>query len=227
MTPDAMLFDLDGLLLNTEVFSKQAFEATTQKYELGDQTPFFLSLVGTNEQHHTDSIQDKFGHLIDPKAFRIDWNNTFHELLETETVDLLPGVIEVLEYAKHTGIKCAVATSSTTDAAAQKISDAGIRDYFLSITCGDQVAISKPHPEIYQKAGASVGADMSRSLGLEDSANGVKAAHAAGLDVIQIPNLVPPSDDLLTLGHRVFDSMYDVLALLQQDPHTSPVNPQR
>jgi len=112
-------------------------------------------------------------------------------------------VIEVLEYAKEAKIKCAVATSSTTTAGEKKIADAGIRDYFLTITCGDQVEISKPHPEIYRKAGASVNADMAKSIGLEDSENGVKSATAAGLNVIQIPNLVPPSEELLKLGHRI------------------------
>jgi len=210
-----MLFDLDGLLLNTEVFSKRAFEATTTEFELGDQIPFFLTLVGTNEAHHVKRIDEEFGKSIDPAAFRKSWNERFHHMLETETIDLLPGVLEVLDYAKEAKIKCAVATSSATEAGNKKIIDAGIRDYFLTITCGDQVAISKPHPEIYLKAGASVGADMSRSFGLEDSANGVKSATAAGLNVIQIPNLVPPDDELLKLGHRVCDSMFDVLALIK------------
>ena len=58
---------------------------------------------------------------------------------------------------------------------------------------------------------------MAKSVGLEDSENGVKSATAAGLNVIQIPNLVPPSEELLKLGHRVCDSMYDVLALLKDD----------
>ena len=217
MTPDAMLFDLDGLLLNTEVFSQRAFMATAEAHKLGDQSEFFLSLVGTNEEHHNNRVREELGHLTDPVAFRNEWTDRFHQFLQNEQVDLLPGVIEVLDYAKDAKIKCAVATSSTTDAGEQKIVDAGIRDYFLTITCGDQVEISKPHPEIYQKAGASVHADMSKSIGLEDSANGVKSATAAGLNVIQIPNLVQPSEELLKLGHRVCDSMYDVLALLKDD----------
>ena len=217
MTPDAMLFDLDGLLIDTEVFSKRAFETATAEFELGDQLPFFLSLVGTNETHHNNRIDEEFGKLIDTSAFRKRWIDCFHQLLEDEEVGLLPGVPEILAYAKEAGIKCAVATSSTAPAAEKKINDAGIRDYFLTITCGDQVAISKPHPEIYQKAGASVNANMAHSIGLEDSANGVRAAHAAGLNVVQVPNLVPPSEELLKIGHRVCDSMHDVLALLKND----------
>jgi len=58
---------------------------------------------------------------------------------------------------------------------------------------------------------------MAQSIGLEDSANGVRAAHAAGLNVVQVPNLVPPTEELLKFGHRVCDSMHDVLALLKND----------
>ena len=70
-------------------------------------------------------------------------------------------------------------------------------------------------PDIYLKAGEAIGANMSRSLGLEDSANGVRAAHAAGLQVIQIPDRAPPTPELLQLGHRVFDNMNEVLELVK------------
>lgn len=216
MTPDALLFDLDGLLLDTEVLAKQAFDETSRVYKIGDQTELFMSLVGTNEAHHTYRLEDVLSELCDPVKFRQHWNDHFHHLINTETVAILPGVTEVLEYADSHNIKCAVATSSSTSAAAKKLTDAGIRDYFLTVTCGDMVAISKPHPEIFEKAAASVNARPSRSIGLEDSANGVKAAHAAGLHVIQIPNVVPPSAELLSLGHRICNDMHEVLELLQR-----------
>lgn len=92
--------------------------------------------------------------------------------------------------------------------------DAGIRDFFQTVTCGDQVDRSKPDPDIFLKAGESVGADMSRSIGFEDSPNGVRAAHAAGLHVIQVPNLVLPAPDLLELGHTVCDNMHYALDLI-------------
>lgn len=217
MTPDALLFDLDGLLVDTERYSKQAFEETANDFKLGDQTDFFLSLVGTNEETHANRMQETLGHLIDVIAFRKNWIDRFHQHLDENSISALPGVIDVLTFARDAKIKCAVATSSGTDAAAGKIDEAGLSEFFITVTCGDQVQNSKPFPEIYLKAGASVNADMSRSVGLEDSANGVKAAHAAGLSVVQVPNLVPPSIELLTIGHTVCKDMYEVLALLEND----------
>jgi beta-phosphoglucomutase-like phosphatase (HAD superfamily) len=104
----------------------------------------------------------------------------------------------------------AVATSTRTKRATEKLGDAGLLDYFKIVIGGDQVEQGKPDPEIYLKAASALSSAPSRCLALEDSANGVKAAVAAGMTVVQIPDLVPPSDELLQLGHIVLSSLADV-----------------
>lgn len=213
--PDAVIFDMDGLLVDTETFSKRAFEHAVATYGLGEMTQLFVSLVGTNETHHNDTLHTEIAHMVDPVAFRQTWVDHYIDLTSAETIPLLTGVSEILEWLQVHKIKTAVATSSTTHAAEKKLNDTGIRDYFQAVVCGDQVSRSKPYPDIYLKAGMSVKADMSLSIGLEDSVNGVRSAHAAGLNVIQIPNIVPTTDEVQALGVRVCDSMHDVLRLLQ------------
>lgn len=215
MSLDAVIFDLDGLLIDTEHHSEQAFHQTVSAYGLEDQSTVFQSLVGTTEKTHGERLQEKYGHQLDAVAFRSEWIERFHQSMADDPPGLLPGVADMLTWLKQENIKRAVATSSRTPDGEKKLLDAGIRDYFATVICGDQVERSKPHPDIYLKAGEAIGADMSRSLGLEDSANGVRAAHAAGLHVIQIPDRAPPTPDLLTLGHRVCDSMSDVLELVK------------
>ncbi len=222
LMPDAVIFDMDGLLIDTERFSLRAFEYAVASHNLDGLTDIFTSLVGTNDKHHKDTLKSELGHLVDPVAFRQTWVDHFHELTHSDTIPLLDGVPETLQWLREQGVKTAVATSSGSQAAEQKLTDTGIRDYFATVTCGDHVTNSKPDPEIYLKAGKSIGADMSRSIGLEDSANGVKSAHAAGLNVIQIPNIVPSSQELLALGVRVCDSMYDVLKLMQSGQALPP-----
>jgi len=217
MQPDTLLFDLDGLLVDTESFSKRSFDYAAEKHNLGDQEALFLSLVGTNEDHHKLRLDEELSQLVEPKIFRRDWLDQFHMLLDQETIELLPGVEETLKLANDLQIKCAVATSSGSSAAKRKLEETGISDYFLTVTCGDQVENSKPAPDIYIKAGKSVDADMSKSVGLEDSPNGVRAAIAAGLHVVQIPNLVAPTDELLQLSHQVLGSMHDVFNLLKSE----------
>lgn len=217
MNLDAVIFDLDGLLIDTERHSESAFHATAAAYGLKGKTELFLSLVGANEESHKTRLAEELEPDIDSMAFRRDWTDRFHQSIDNEAPRLLPGVPEMLEWLQSQNIKRAVATSSKTHDGEKKLIDCGIREYFPVVICGDQVARSKPFPDIYQKAAESINADLSRSLGIEDSENGVRAAHAAGLNVIQIPNLVPPSEELLVLEHKVCQSMHDVLELVQSD----------
>jgi len=162
MKIDATIFDLDGLLIDTESYSMQAFKDTAAEYELGDKIELFLSLVGTNEETHTIRLSEALKELVDPRAFRQNWKDRFHQAMAENPPGLMPGVSEVLEWLTSEKIKCAVATSSTTPAGEKKLTDAGIRGFFQSVTCGDQVARSKPHPDIFLQAAVSIDADMSR-----------------------------------------------------------------
>ncbi len=215
MNLDAVIFDLDGLLIDTERHSEKAFHDTAADYGLKGKTDLFLSLVGCNEEAHRNRLADQLEPDINAKAFRRDWNARYHRSIEIEPPVLLPGVQEMLDWLKNNNIKRAVATSSKTVDGEKKLINSAIRDYFPVVVCGDQVPRSKPFPDIYLKAADAIGADLPRSVGIEDSANGVRAAHAAGLNVIQIPNLVGPSKDLLKLQHRVCNSMHDALKLVQ------------
>lgn len=213
--PDAVIFDMDGLLVDTESFSFRAFEHAVAAHELDELTELFTSLVGTNEQHHRETLQSRLADKVDPVEFRKTWIEHYKQLTTDETVPLLPGVLETLQWLQIHNVKTAVATSSATSAAEKKLSDAGISEYFMSVVCGDQVRNSKPHPDIYLQAGKSINASMSHSIGLEDSVNGAKSAHSAGLNVIQVPNIVPAAKELHDLGITVCNSMNEVLSLLK------------
>jgi HAD superfamily hydrolase (TIGR01509 family) len=214
--PDAAIFDMDGLLIDSESLSLRAFEHAVKAHELEESTDLFFSLVGTNEAHHAKTLQRTLSHQVDPVAFRRTWVDHYHTLTHQRAIPLLEGVPEILQWLLNNNVKTAVATSSGSSAAEKKLRDTGIRDFFQSVVCGDQVSQSKPHPEIYLKAGASIGADMSRSVGLEDSLNGVKAAAAAGLKVFHVPNIVPLAPTPVATGVQVCGSMHEVLAILQQ-----------
>lgn len=227
MQLDAVLFDMDGLLVDSEVVAAKAFTETGIEYGLGDVYELFLSCVGCNEKTHMLILEKELGDKVDIHQFRNDWVGRYHEALNDQVPPLLPGVIELLDWLRAKEIACAVATSSTRGAAAHKLDGTGIRDYFLTVTTGDDVEFSKPNPEIFLKAAASVNADPTKSLVLEDSENGVKAAVAANTQVIQVPNLVPPSTELMKFGHTVCGNLGDVLVLLKQHTSAATALPRR
>lgn len=212
---DAALFDMDGLLLDSERLSLEAYLATIDQYDLGqhDQLPHrktFDLLIGANHQVHLKVLDDAFGYYVDSATFQATWEERYLSIVSAGPVPVKPGAHELLRWLDTQGIVCAVATSTNTDAAIRKLTDAGLIGYFRTLTGGDQVTNSKPAPDIYLHAGRSIDADMNRSLGFEDSPNGVRSAVAAGLDVVQVPDLIVPTEELLSLGHRVHDSLLEV-----------------
>lgn len=218
--PDAALFDMDGLLIDSERLSLQSFLATCSDNGLADQTPLFLSIVGSNEAALMAILGDAIGEQVNLPAFRADWAQRYHALIADGQVLLKPGVEELLEWLASEGIRMAVATSSATPIAALKLTRTGIIKRFDYIVGGDMVRHSKPHPEIFLTAAAAIEADTSRTLVFEDSFNGVKAGVAAGCTVFQIPDLVPPTAELLSLGHRVCDSLHHALTILKNSDYT-------
>ena len=92
----------------------------------------------------------------------------------------------------------------------------GLDHFFAAKVTGDQVSKGKPDPEPYRTATGLLGVDPTRAWALEDSAHGVRSALGAGLRVFQIPDLVPPDESTLALGHSVLDSLFDVDDLLRR-----------
>ncbi|ASJ72348.1 HAD family hydrolase [Granulosicoccus antarcticus] len=213
--PDAALFDMDGLLIDTERLSLESFAQTCTEYSLGDQRALFLSLVGSNEASLMLILQRGIGDRVDVKGFRGHWAERYHVLITEGELLLKPGVPELLAWLALNRVKLAVATSSATSIATMKLTRTGIIHWFQEIVGGDTVRNSKPDPEIFLNAAAVVGADKTRTIVFEDSSNGVKAGVAAGFAVFQVPDLVEPTAELLLLQHRVCKSLHEVLDILK------------
>jgi len=121
----------------------------------------------------------------------------------------------MLAYLKGQDIPLGLATSSARDTALTYLGRAGLLDYFDILVGGDEIEVSKPAPDIYLEAVRRLGAEPATALAFEDSDNGVKAAHAAGLRVVQIPDLAPPSDEVMAFGHMTATSLPEAAAKLR------------
>lgn len=220
MKQTAVLFDMDGLLVDSETVSAKAFKETASDYGLNDAHGLFMSLVGCNEKQHIVTLKEALEPAIDSLNFREDWIARYQAAIENGVPPLLPGAEALLQWLEANDITRALATSSGRMAAQKKLQGNNIEHYFETITTGDDVQISKPNPEIFLKAAASINISPEQALVLEDSENGVRAGVSAGMRVIQVPNLVPPSEELLKLGHEVSESLNAVLLQLKREqPH--------
>lgn len=206
----AVIFDMDGLLLDSERLALEAFQSTCSQFHLDDLSDVFKKCIGTNSQLCSAILKEGLKGLVDYQEFSSAWKGLFSEITTAKPVPLKEGVNYLLEHIRSIDIPMAVATSTKTELAKSNLSDSGLIEFFDIVIGGDQVTDSKPSPEIYIKAASALFVNPTECLALEDSSNGVKSAVAAGMTVVQIPDLVEPDEELLKMGHIVLDSLLDV-----------------
>jgi HAD superfamily hydrolase (TIGR01509 family) len=205
-----IIFDMDGLLLDSERIALDAFNSACGEFGLGDQRAVFMRCVGANRQRGEQIIREGLAGQVDLLAFIASWDAQYAAHTEGVAIPVKAGAVQLLEAITQLGLPVAVATSTATELAEAKLEAAGLLQYFLHVVGGDQVAKSKPEPDIYLHAARLLEVRPGSALALEDSENGVLAALAAGMTVIQIPDLVQPSAALLQRGHHVLASLEDV-----------------
>lgn len=210
----AVIFDMDGLLLDTERIAFAAFNETCTHFRIGDRKELFMKCVGANQALGEKILMEGLPAQLDFTAFSSTWYANYMKRIDRRPLPLKEGAVSFLEHLAARKIPAAVATSSKTDRAVEKLENTGILHLFKAVVGGDRVQRSKPHPDIFLKAAEILVVNPKTCLALEDSENGVRSAVAAGMTVIQVPDLVPPSKSLIELGHTILDSLNDVAEYL-------------
>jgi HAD superfamily hydrolase (TIGR01509 family) len=216
MTYQAAIFDMDGLLLDTERVCMQAFREACEFLSLPMHEDVYLSIIGSNSAGIKRIILNGYGADLDYEALNAEWMRRYYLVVRYRAVPLKKGVVELLSWLKSQSIPIAVATSSTHQLAATKLKYAGLLDYFEHLSTGCEVSNGKPDPEIFLLSAQRLNILPQHCLVFEDSNNGARAGVAAGMQVYQIPDLVKPCAEVTALGHTVSDSLTDVLNHLQR-----------
>ena len=205
----ALVFDFDGLILDTETSVYEAWRAIYEDH--GQQLPIDLwhSAIGTD-----GSSYDPLAHLkglvgaLDVEALQARRRAIRDGMLEA--LDAMPGVENCLTYAREQGMQLAIASSSPMDWVSGHLDRLGIHDRFETIVTRDQVRAAKPAPDLYRRAVDRLGVEPREAIALEDSPNGVAAAKSAGLYCVAVPG---PMTRALS-----FDSADAVLESLDAQP---------
>jgi beta-phosphoglucomutase-like phosphatase (HAD superfamily) len=208
----AVLFDMDGLLIDSERQFFKSFLQTCAEFDLSNMEQVFYDCVGLRSPDSAVVLQKALGHLVDLAAFNAAWGNRA-EKQRLKNIPLKSGAQELLSLLQSAGIPRMVATSTRTDHALQYLQKAGISDLVTHVVGGDQVSFGKPEPEIYLKAAAKAGFGAKDCAAFEDSDPGTLAAVRSGATTVQVPDLKPPSQKTLALGHLV---AHDLLAGAQK-----------
>jgi HAD superfamily hydrolase (TIGR01509 family) len=202
---DALVFDFDGLILDTEwsAFSTAAEVWSEHGVEL--ELTVWQEIVGTAEHlHWSEMLEGDLGRPID-REMVVPARQAQHHA-EVEAMDLLPGAEDLIRAANVAGLRLAVASSSPLDWVGGHLERRGLIGYFDVVVCRDHVAMTKPDPELYTTAVESLGVAFDHAVALEDSHHGTVAAKAAGLVCVAVPNRVTAGQDFAAAS-LVVDSL--------------------
>ena len=186
----AVIFDMDGLLLDTENLSFESFIATAARYDLDVGIDDYRDMIGLNAATGIDILRAMLPTHMDAVAFKNEWLDVYRQLL-LDDVPLKAGAHAFLASLHEMDMPRAVATSSSGQKARAILQETGLMPYIQHVTGGDEVPAGNPAPDVYLDAARKLGIDTGDCLALEDSNNGTTAALAAGMKVIQIPDLSP------------------------------------
>lgn len=183
---DAVIFDLDGTLIDSETITQAAGIEAFARLGIAVEPAFLHGLVGIDDRTGAQLIRARFPDL-DTTAFDREWTQAVRRR-QAGGVPLKSGAKEVLAAII---LPKAIATSSTRLQADRKLALTGLGPHFAHVVTFDDVAAPKPAPDPYLLAARLLGADPARCLAFEDSETGARSAHAAGMTVVQVPDILP------------------------------------
>lgn len=209
----AVVFDMDGLLVDTEVVVFRAMQRAAAGF--GGEMPFgtFQRMVGLTHAVSEQIVRDHFGAGFDMEAWSAAVSAHFREELGAG-IALKAGAAEILDHLDAAGLPRAIATSSSLQAVQQSLGPHGLVERFHALITRDVQTQGKPHPEPFLKAAEALGVDPADCLALEDSHNGVRSAAAAGMMTVMVPDMLDPTEEMQTLTVRIARDLHEVRELL-------------
>ena len=210
----AVIFDMDGILLDTESLCKICWRRAAKEYNVQNIDEIFMQCVGRSRADTKRLLQNYLPSEKEAGEFRERAGELFDEVWHEEGLKKMPFVSECLESLKNAGFRLSVASSTRAVKVHPQLEQAGIHDYFETITTGDMVAHSKPDPEIYLKAAESLKLSPEECVAIEDSPNGVRSATAAGIKCIMVPDMIAPDDEMKEKAWKIFKNLKETAEFL-------------
>nr|WP_300658934.1 HAD family phosphatase [uncultured Acetatifactor sp.] len=212
----AVVFDMDGVLFDTEIVCMKAWMAVAERRGLSGMEEIFNQVIGLNANDSRLIVLKAYGEDFDYPGFRQEAAEFFQKDIRENGLPVKPGVPEILEWLKGSGYKVGLASSTRSESVLSHLKQAEMEDYFSVVITGDMIEHSKPRPDIYLLACSRLGVEPEQAYAIEDSPNGVRSAHAAGMWTIMVPDMIAPDEEMRRLSRVILKDMTEVMAYLQQ-----------
>lgn len=205
-----VIFDMDGVIFDTESIYAEGWMAAAKEYGYEDIKEAVTGAIGRNAADTKVLFKELLG-----EDFPYDdvWNRAVmlaRETIQRDGLPMMKGVQELLEYLQKNNYRIGLASSTRRGRVLEQIGDAGIADYFQIVVGGDMVEHSKPSPEIYLLACKEMGVSPKEAYAIEDSPNGIRAAHSAGMKALMVPDMIAPTEEIKKICTGIFDDLLAV-----------------
>lgn len=213
--PAAVIFDMDGLIFNTEALYEESLLGEAKAHAVDGITQAVArATVGLSWPATRDLLANLLPIDLDVDDFIVRWTSRY-DRLTTVRLATKPGIRELLDVLEKLAIPRAVATGSNRKTANDHLASHDLLHRFAVVIAGEDCSGGKPMPEPFLKAAEALGQSPEDCWALEDSVNGVLAAHRAGMTTIMIPDLVEPDAETAACCALVLKTLLDVTELLR------------
>jgi HAD superfamily hydrolase (TIGR01509 family) len=212
-TPAAVVFDMDGLLFDTETLYQEAILLAAAEAGHEVSPGFFNRTVGLPWAQSRALLLSHFGEAFPVDEFQATWVRHFWVIAESRLA-LKPGALELLDTLDRFRLPRAIATSSSRRTVERHLTAHNLTERFDAIVGHGDYERGKPAPDPFLKAAERLGVEPRLCLALEDSHNGVRSASSAGMMTIMVPDLLEPTDEIRGLCAFVVRDLHEVLRLI-------------
>ncbi len=212
-----VIFDMDGLMFDTERVFIKAWDYAGEKIGIGKAGYMVYKTLGMSIVASYNIWKEEFGDSYNQEELRKYTKEFLQKYYAENKAPVKKGLYNLLDYLKQINCKMAVASSSPRWEVEKHLKDANIYDYFQGVVCGDMIQNSKPDPEIYLRACELLKANPAECYALEDSKNGLLSAYRAGCKPIMIPDLWQPDDETLNIIFAKYSDLDEVKIAFEQE----------
>lgn len=213
----AIIFDMDGLMIDSERVTFEGYQAMLSKQNLTMSEEFYKTLLGKPLTGIYAQFYKEYGEEFDIETLIKEVHNYMADRFETQGVPVKQGLLELLQYLKENQYKTIVATSSQRYRVDTILSLANLTTYFDDSICGDEVTNGKPNPEVFIKSCQKLGVTTQEAIVLEDSEAGIEAAYRGHINVFCIPDMKYPEVKYQKMTTKIVNSLFDVLTYLKKN----------
>jgi HAD superfamily hydrolase (TIGR01509 family) len=210
----AVVFDMDGLLFDTEKLYGQAILTAADELGVEMSMEVFHTFVGTPWAANRRRMLEAYGEAYPAEELRVTWMQHF-QLLATDGLELKPGVEALLDLLDELALPRAIATSSSHGTVDHHLGAHDLAGRFHHVVASGDYANSKPAPDPFLVAAQKLGVDPRDCLALEDSLNGVRSAASAGMMTVMVPDLLEPTDEMREKTHVIAETLHHVREMME------------